>query len=128
MATTAEIIETVKALTVLELSELVKALQEEFGVTAAAPVAAAGAPAAAGDAPAAAEAPTAFNVILTAAGEKKINVIKTVREVTALGLKEAKDLVESAPKAIKEGVSADDAAALKAKFEAEGATVEIKPA
>ena len=123
MATTAEIIETVKGLTVLELSELVKALQEEFGVSAAAPVAAAG-----GEAAPVVEAPTSFNVILTAAGEKKINVIKTVREVTALGLKEAKDLVESAPKAIKEGVSKEDADALKAKFEAEGASIEIKPA
>ncbi|HEY3331503.1 MAG TPA: 50S ribosomal protein L7/L12 [Capsulimonadaceae bacterium] len=127
MATTAEIIETVKALTVLELSELVKALQEEFGVSAAAPVAAAPA-AGGGEAAPAAEAPTSFNVILTAAGDKKINVIKTVREVTALGLKEAKDLVDGAPKAIKEGVSKEDADALKAKFEAEGASVEIKPA
>jgi len=126
MATTAEIIETVKGLTVLELSELVKALQEEFGVSAAAPVAAAAA--AGGEAAPVVEAPTSFNVILTAAGEKKINVIKTVREVTALGLKEAKDLVESAPKAIKEGVSKEDADALKAKFEAEGASIEIKPA
>lgn len=126
MANTAEIIESVKNLTVLELSELVKALQEEFGVSAAAPVAAA-APAA-GDAAPAAEAPTSFNVVLTGAGEKKINVIKVVREVTALGLKEAKELVESAPKAIKEGVSKDDADALKTKFEEAGATVEIKPA
>ena len=127
MATTEEIIETVKKLTVLELSELVKALQEEFGVSAAVPVAAA--PAGGGDAaPAAPEAPTSFNVILTAAGDKKIQVIKVVREVTALGLKEAKDLVDAAPKAIKEGVSTDEAAALKAKFEAEGASVEIKPA
>jgi large subunit ribosomal protein L7/L12 len=128
MATTAEIIETVKGLTVLELNDLVKALQEEFGVSAAAPVAAA--PAAGGGeaAPAAPEAPTSFNVILIAAGDKKINVIKTVREVTALGLKEAKDLVDGAPKAIKEGVNADEAAALKAKFEGEGATVEVKPA
>jgi large subunit ribosomal protein L7/L12 len=126
MATTAEIIETVKKLTVLELSELVKALQEEFGASAAAPVAAA-APAA-GEAALAAEAPTAFDVILLAAGDKKINVIKVVREVTALGLKEAKDLVDGAPKPIKEGVTKDDAEALKTKFEAEGAKVEIKPA
>jgi large subunit ribosomal protein L7/L12 len=129
MATTAEIIETVKGLTVLELNDLVKALQEEFGVSAAAPVAAA--PAAGGggaEAAAVPEAPTSFNVILIAAGDKKINVIKTVREVTALGLKEAKDVVDGAPKAIKEGVTADEAAALKAKFEAEGATVEVKPA
>jgi large subunit ribosomal protein L7/L12 len=129
MATTAEIIETVKGLTVLELNELVKALQEEFGVSAAAPVAAA--PAAGGggaEAAPVAEAPTSFNVILIAAGDKKINVIKTVREVTALGLKEAKDLVDGAPKPIKEGVTADEAAALKTKFEGEGATVEVKPA
>jgi len=125
MATTAEIIETVKKLTVLELSELVKALQEEFGVSAAAPVAAA-APAA-GEAAPVAEAPTAFDVILVAAGDKKINVIKVVREVTALGLKEAKDLVDGAPKPIKEGVTKDDAEALKTKFEAEGAKIEIKP-
>jgi large subunit ribosomal protein L7/L12 len=126
MATTAEIIETVKGLTVLELSELVKALQEEFGVSAAAPVAAAAG--GGGEAAPVAEAPTSFNVILTAIGEKKINIIKTVREITALGLKEAKDLVESAPKAIKEGVTMDEANELKKKFEAEGATVEIKPA
>jgi large subunit ribosomal protein L7/L12 len=126
MATTAEIIETVKKLTVLELNDLVKALQEEFGVSAAAPVAAA--PAGAAEAAPVAEAPTSFNVILVAAGDKKINVIKTVREVTALGLKEAKDVVDGAPKPIKEGVTADEAAALKAKFEAEGATVEVKPA
>lgn len=129
MAKTDEIIEAVKNLTVLELSELVKALQEEFGVSAAAPVAAA-APAGGGggEAAAAAEAPTSFNFILTAAGDKKINVIKTVREVTSLGLKEAKDLVDAAPKPVKEGVTMDEANALKTKFEAEGATVEIKPA
>ena len=126
MATKEEIIEAVKAMTVLELSELVKEMQEIFGVSAAAPVAAA--PAAAAEAAPVAEAPTSFNVVLTAAGEKKINVIKVVREVTSLGLKEAKDLVESAPKAVKEGVNQDEANALKAKFEAEGATIEIKPA
>ena len=129
MATKAEIMESIKAMTVLELSELVKDLQEEFGVSAAAPVAAA--PAGGGGAAAPApveEAPTSFNVMLLAAGEKKINVIKVVREVTALGLKEAKDLVEAAPKAIKEGIPMDEANALKAKFEAEGAKVEIKPA
>jgi large subunit ribosomal protein L7/L12 len=128
MATTAEIIETVKGLTVLELNELVKALQEEFGVSAAAPVAAAAAGGGPAEAAAVPEAPTSFNVILIAAGDKKINVIKTVREVTALGLKEAKDLVDGAPKPIKEGVTADEAAALKTKFEGEGATVEVKPA
>ncbi len=127
MADTAAMMETIKGMTVLELSDFVKQLQEEFGVSAAAPVAAGGGAAAA---PAAAveEAPTSFNVMLMAAGDKKINVIKVVREITALGLKEAKDLVDSAPKAVKEGLNAEDAAALKAKIEAEGATVEIKPA
>ena len=129
MATREEIIESVKSMTVLELSELVKELQDVFGVSAAMPMAAGTATAAAGDgAPAAPEAPTSFNVVLTGIGEKKINVIKVVREVTSLGLKEAKDLVESAPKAIKEGVADEEAKALKAKFEAEGATIEIKPA
>ena len=126
MADTAAMMESIKSMTVLELSEFVKQLQEEFGVTAAAPVAAGGGAAA----PAAPveEAPTAFNVVLTGAGDKKISVIKVVREITALGLKEAKDLVDSAPKAVKEGLNAEDAAALKAKLEAEGASVEIKPA
>ena len=125
MADTAAMMEAIKGMTVLELSDFVKQLQEEFGVTAAAPVAAGGAAA-----PVAVveEAPTSFNVILMAAGDKKINVIKVVREITALGLKEAKDLVDSAPKAVKEGLNAEDAAALKAKIEAEGATVEVKPA
>lgn len=126
MADTAAMMESIKSMTVLELSEFVKQLQEEFGVTAAAP-AAAGGPAAAAAAPVE-EAPTSFNVVLTAAGDKKISVIKVVREITALGLKEAKDLVDSAPKAVKEGLNAEDAAAMKAKLEAEGATVEIKPA
>ena len=123
-----DIIETLKSMSLLEASELSKELKEIFGVTAMAPAAAA--PAAGGPAAAAPveEAPTSFNVVLTAAGEKKINVIKVVREVTSLGLKEAKDMVEAAPKAIKEGVTQDEANALKAKFEAEGATVEIKPA
>ena len=127
MADTAAMMETIKSMTVLELSDFVKQLQEEFGVSAAAPAAAAPA-AGGGDAAPVAEAPTSFNVILTAAGDKKINVIKVVREITALGLKEAKDLVDSAPKAVKEGLNAEDAAALKAKIEAEGATVEVKPA
>jgi large subunit ribosomal protein L7/L12 len=126
MADTAALLETIKGMTVLELSAFVKELQEEFGVSAAAPVAAG--PAVAAEAAPAVEAPTSFNVILTGAGEKKINVIKTVREVTSLGLKEAKDLVEGAPMAVKEGLNAEDAAALKAKLEAEGASVEIKPA
>jgi len=125
MADTAAMMESIKSMTVLELSDFVKQLQEEFGVSAAAPAAAA--PAAAAAAPVE-EAPTAFNVVLTAAGDKKISVIKVVREITALGLKEAKDLVDSAPKAVKEGLNAEDAAALKAKIEAEGATVEVKPA
>ena len=109
------LIEEVKALTVLELSELVKALEEEFGVSAAAPVAVAAAAPAAGGA-AAAEEKTEFDVILKAAGANKINVIKVVREITGLGLKEAKEVVDGAPKAIKEGVSKDDAEAIKAKL------------
>jgi len=119
-----ELIETVKGLTVLELSQLVKALQEEFGVSAAAPVAAA-APAAGAAAPVE-EEKTSFDVVLTAAGDKKIQVIKVVREPTGLGLKEAKEVVDSAPKAVKEGVSKEDADKFKAQLEAEGASVEIK--
>ena len=120
-----KMIEDVKALTVLELSELVKALEEEFGVSAAAPVAvaAAAAPAAGG---AAAEEKTEFDAILAEVGANKINVIKVVREITGLGLKEAKDLVDGAPKAIKEGVSKEDAEAIKAKLEEAGAKVELK--
>ncbi len=123
-----DIIEQIDKLTVLELAELVKTLEQKYGVSAAAPVAVA-APAATGAqaAPAAAEAKTEFDVHLVSAGEKKINVIKAVREVVpGLGLKEAKDLVESAPKPIKTGVSKDEAAAIKAKLEEQGATVEIK--
>ena len=125
-----ELIDAISNLTVLELSELSKALQEKFGVTAAAPVAFAAAPGAAagGGEAAAAEAPTSFDVILAAAGDKRLGVIKVVREITGQGLKESKDLVEGAPSKIKEGVSKEDAEALKAKFEAEGATIEIKPA
>ena len=117
---------TVKKMNVLELSELVKALEEEFGVTAAAPMAVA-ASAGAGQAEAVAEVEekTEFNVILKDFGANKINVIKAVRELTALGLKESKDLVESAPKAIREGVSKEDAASMKEKLEAAGATVDI---
>jgi len=126
MADTAAMMETIKSMTVLELHEFSKELQDFFGVSAAAPVAAA--PAAGAAAAPVEEEPTAFNVILTAAGEKKINVIKAVREVTALGLKEAKDLVDGAPKAVKEGLNKEDAEALKAKLVAEGASVEIKPA
>lgn len=125
MAKVQEIIEAVKKLTVLELSELVKALEEEFGVSAAAPVAVAAAPVA-GGAPAAEEEQSEFDVVLMAAGDKKIQVIKVVRELTSLGLKEAKDLVDGAPKSVKEKVSKADAEAVKAKLEAEGATVQIK--
>ncbi|AFM20873.1 MAG TPA: 50S ribosomal protein L7/L12 [Acetomicrobium flavidum] len=123
-----EIIKAIEEMTVLELSELVKALEERFGVSAAAPVAMmAAAPAAAG-APAAAEEEekTEFDVILKAAGPNKINVIKVVREVTSLGLKEAKDLVDGAPKPVKEGVSKEEAEQIKKKLEEAGAEVEIK--
>lgn len=116
-------IEDVKVLTILELSELVKALEEEFGVSAAAPMAVAGAPAAAS---APVEEQTEFNVILKEVGADKIKVIKAVREATGLGLKEAKDIVDGAPKTLKENVSKDDAAALEAKFKEVGATIEIK--
>jgi large subunit ribosomal protein L7/L12 len=117
-----DVLEIVKGLSVLELNELVKAFEEEFGVSAAAPVAvAAAAPAAA-----AVEEKTEFDVILTSGGGQKIQVIKVVREVTGLGLKEAKDLVDGAPKAVKEGISKADAEDLKKKLEEAGATVEIK--
>ncbi|MHB1653547.1 MAG: 50S ribosomal protein L7/L12 [Desulfitobacteriaceae bacterium] len=119
-----EILEAVKGLTVLELSELVKAFETEFGVSAAAPVAAA-APAAAAAAPVE-EEQTEFDVILLEAGASKINVIKIVREVTGLGLKEAKDLVDGAPKPVKEKISKEDAEALKARFTEAGAKVEVK--
>jgi large subunit ribosomal protein L7/L12 len=126
-----QIIQTLDGLTVLELSELVKALQEKYGVSAAAPVAVAAAPAAGAATAEAAAAPaeeekSAFDVILTNAGDKKIQVIKVIREVTNLGLKEAKDLVESAPQTVKTGVSKEEAQELKAKLEEQGATVEIK--
>ena len=118
------ILEEIKALTVLDLSELVHAIEDEFGVSAAAPVAvaAAAAPAAA----AAAEEKTEFDVVLAEIGAEKIKVIKVVREITGLGLKEAKDLVDGAPKPIKEGVSKDDADSIKAKLEEVGAKVEVK--
>ncbi|MCI5675124.1 MAG: 50S ribosomal protein L7/L12 [Firmicutes bacterium] len=121
-----QLIEDVKALTVLELSELVKALEEEFGVSAAAPMAVAAAPAAGAAAPAAAEEKTEFDVVLKSAGAEKIKVIKVVREATGLGLKEAKEMVDGAPKTIKEGVSKDDAEALKKSLEEVGAEVEVK--
>ena len=119
-----EIADNLSKLTVLEAAELSKMLEEKWGVSAAAPVAVAAAGPAAAAAPAAEQ--TEFNVILTAVGEKKINVIKEVRAVTGLGLKEAKDLVEGAPKAVKEGVNKDEAAAIRKKLEEAGATVEVK--
>jgi large subunit ribosomal protein L7/L12 len=118
-----EILETVKGLTVLELAELVKAFEEEFGVTAAAPVAAVAAAPAAGGAAAAVEEQTEFDVILTGAGDKKINVIKVVREITGLGLKEAKELVDGAPKPVKEKIGKEE---IKAKLADAGAGVEVK--
>ena len=118
-----KLVEDVKALTVLELSELVKAIEEEFGVSAAAPVAVAGG---AGAAAPAEEEKTEFDVILKDFGAKKLDVIKAVREITGLGLKDAKDLVEGAPKAVKSGVSKDEANNVKTALEAAGATVEIK--
>src|SRR5690606_1500100 len=122
-----ELISTIEQMTVLELSELVKALEDRFGVTAAAPVAvAAAADAGAGAAAAEAEELTEFDVVLAEIGPHKIQVIKAVRELTSLGLKEAKDMVEAAPKAVKEGVSKEEAEAAKAKLEEAGAKVEIK--
>jgi large subunit ribosomal protein L7/L12 len=123
--TTDELIDAFKELTLLELSELVKKFEETFEVTAAAPVAVAAAGAGAGEAEAAEEEKTAFDVVLTSAGEKKIQVIKEVRALTALGLKEAKELVESAPKAVLEGVAKDAAEDAKGKLEAAGASVEL---
>ncbi len=122
---TAKILEDIKALTILELADLVKALEEEFGVSAA-PVAVAGAAVAGAAAAPAAEEKTEFDVVLTDVGAKKLDVIKAVRELTGLGLKDAKDLVEAAPKAIKEGVAKDEAEKLKAQFAEIGATVELK--
>ena len=124
MANLEKLVEELSALTVLEAANLSKLLEEKWGVSAAAPVAAAAAPGAAAAAPA--EVKDEFTVVLAGAGDKKINVIKVVREITGLGLKEAKDLVEAAPKAVKEGVPKADADKLKAKLEAEGAKVELK--
>ena len=121
----AEILDQISSMTVLELSELIKAMEEKFGVSAAAAVAVAG-PAAAGPAAAAAEEQTEFTVVLAAFGENKVNVIKAVRELTGLGLKEAKDLVDGAPKPVKEGISKADAEAAKKKLEEAGAKVEVK--
>jgi large subunit ribosomal protein L7/L12 len=129
MATdTSKLVEQLGQMSVLELVELKKALEEEWGVTAAAPVAVAapGAAPAAGDGAAAAEEKTEFDVVLTGAGDKKIQVIKVVRAVTGLGLKEAKDLVESAPKPVKEGVPQEEADSIKAQLEEAGAAVEVK--
>ena len=121
-----ELLDAIGNMTVLELAEFVKAFEEKFGVTAAAPVAVAAAPAAGGPAAPAAEEQTEFTVVLSSAGEKKIQVIKVVRELTGLGLKEAKDLVDGAPKPVKEGVSKEEASAIKAKLEEQGAAVELK--
>lgn len=118
------IVEEIKGLTILELNELVKAVEEEFGVSAAAPVAVAGGAAAA--AAPAAEEKTEFDVVLTGFGDKKLGVIKVIREITGLGLKEAKDLVEGCPKNVKEGISKEDAEKFKEQLVAAGATVEIK--
>jgi len=126
MADLQKIADELSGLTVMEAAELSKMLEEQWGVSAAAPVAVAAAPGAGGDAGAAEEEKTEFDVVLAAAGEKKINVIKEVRAITQLGLKEAKDLVESAPKPIKEGVKKEEAEELKKKLEEAGATVELK--
>jgi len=127
MANLEKLVDDLSALTVLEAAELSKLLEEKWGVSAAAPVAVAAAPAAGGGAAAeAVEEQTEFTVVLTAAGANKINVIKAVREVTSLGLKEAKDLVDGAPKTVKEGVSKEEAETIKKKFADAGATVEVK--
>ena len=128
MATTKEdVFGFIDGMTIIQMSEFIKEFEERYDVSAAAPVAAvAAAPAAGGEAAAAAEEKTAFDVVLNAAGDKKIQVIKVVREITSLGLKEAKDLVDSAPKAVKSGVSKEEAEQLKAKLEEQGALVELK--
>ncbi|MFZ4554674.1 MAG: 50S ribosomal protein L7/L12 [Betaproteobacteria bacterium] len=124
--TKAEILDAIANMTVLDLSELIKEMEEKFGVSAAAAAVAVAAPAAGGGAAAAAEEKTEFDVILAAAGEKKVEVIKVVRAVTGLGLKEAKDLVDGAPKPVKEGINKADAEALKKQLEEAGAKVEVK--
>ncbi|MEJ8575048.1 50S ribosomal protein L7/L12 [Microbaculum marinum] len=126
MADLSKIVDELSNLTVLEAAELSKLLEEKWGVSAAAPVAVAAAGGAGGGEAAAAEEQTEFDVVLTAAGAQKINVIKEVRAITGLGLKEAKDLVEGAPKPVKEGASKDEAESIKAKLEAAGASVELK--
>jgi large subunit ribosomal protein L7/L12 len=122
----AEVLEAISNMTVLELSGLIKEMEEKFGVSAAAAAVAAAAPAAGGGAAAAAEEQTEFTVMLTNCGQSKVNVIKVVRAVTGLGLKEAKDLVDGAPKTVKEGVSKEEAETIKKKFTDAGATVEVK--
>jgi len=122
----AEILDKIASMTVLELSELIKAMEEKFGVSAAAAVAVAGPAAAAGAAAPAAEEKTEFTVVLAAIGDNKVNVIKAVRELTGLGLKEAKDLVDGAPKPVKEGINKADAEAAKKKLEDAGAKAEVK--
>ncbi|WP_334128609.1 50S ribosomal protein L7/L12 [Sneathiella sp.] len=126
MADLEKIAEDLSSLTVLEAAELAKLLEEKWGVSAAAPVAVAAAPGAGGGEAAAAEEKDEFDVILATVGDKKINVIKEVRAITGLGLKEAKDLVEGAPKPVKEGVNKDEAAKIKEQLESAGATVELK--
>jgi large subunit ribosomal protein L7/L12 len=126
MATAAELIEEIKKMSVLELSELIKALEEEFGVSATAVAAAAPAAAGAGDGAAAEEESATVDVVLTGAGDKKIQVIKVVRALTNLGLKEAKDLVDGAPNTVKEGVAREEADQMKTQLEEAGATVELK--
>ena len=126
MANLEKIVEELSSLTVLEAAELAKLLEEKWGVSAAAAVAVAAAPAAGGGAAAAAEEKTEFTVVLAAAGDKKIEVIKEVRAITGLGLKEAKDLVDGAPKPVKEGATKDDAEKIKAQLEKAGAKVELK--
>lgn len=120
-----DILDTISNMTVVEVVDLIEAMEEKFGVSAAAPVAAAAAPAAGGEA-AAAEEQTEFNVVLTGFGEKKVQVIKAIRGITGLGLKEAKDLVEGAPSPVKEGVTKDEAADIKKQLEEAGASVEVK--
>ena len=121
-----EILNAIASMSLIDITDLVKMMEEKFGVSAAAPVAAAAGPAAGGAAAPAAEEQTEFTVVLKATGEKKVEVIKAVRAITGLGLKEAKDLVESAPATVKDAVSKDDAAKFKKEIEAAGATVEIK--
>ena len=120
------VFESLGSMTVLELVELKNKIEEEWGITAAAPVAAAAAPAGRGDGAAAAQEQTAFDVVLTGAGQQKIQVIKVVRAITGLGLKEAKDLVDGAPNAVKEGIPREEADSIKAQLEEAGATVEVK--